>query len=629
MSMYESFPPTSGRAAREHGPPPTTRGLDKVNSGGGITRHGSLRDARRRSPPNHAQRDVYASDDDRYAPSSRSNTAPKEPRAYDRGLAPRESYDDRRITRRASPGDEQTPDRGVSGRGFGLMPGASDYSGYSRVEAPIRAPPLAGYLEAPEAVKDLRDYIPDVDRGDRDYDTQDRSRKPSRREQERDYDDERRYDRRDKRRDMNDTRNGYEDDARYRETEKRRERGERLYDEDDDRAYRVKDGRGGREGPRYDERFEEDCEPRHRHRDELASGAEAALGVGAAAYAADTIGKDRRTREQENARDQPQRRDLDRDMERERPRERPRNFDEPPPDSHERDYEPKGKERERDQDSAQRPREARSPPDASEREIPQVIAGSPDQPRRRRYVSGGETNNTLHDEPAATIDPDEDYRRRMEQEARRVSKAPSPALDDRQDQSRRSSREAPSPEDPRQRYIPLDARPPIDDPVDSLILTRANPPSSSSNPIYTDPNSDTSRAVPPDPDRGNNKVRILEPTKSILRRPRERFPEPPVTEREGVAPLDKEKVKASGAPPDARWTKISRDVVNKAALERAGERYQEEADCVIVLRVLSKEEIQKLATLTKKIRDERYEERQRLKEKGKEKEAKQIEWQAD
>jgi len=172
--------------------------------------------------------------------------------------------------------------------------------------------------------------------------------------------------------------------------------------------------------------------------------------------------------------------------------------------------------------------------------------------------------------------------------------------------------------------MPPDARPPPDDSVDSPILTRANPPASSSNPVYTDPNSDASQAVPPDPDRGNNKVRILEPTKSILRKPRERFPEPPVTEREGVAPLDKEKVKATGAPPDARWTKVSRDVVNPEALDRAGERYEERADCVIVLRVLSKEEIQKLATLTKKIRDERYEERHRMKEK---KEAKQIEWQ--
>jgi len=365
----------------------------------------------------------------------------------------------------------------------------------------------------------------------------------------------------------------------------------------------------------------------------LTTGAEAALGVGAAAYAANAIGKERGTREQENARDQPQRRDVVREKERdgEWPRERARDFNEAPPDSHERDYEPKGKERERDQEPAQRSREARSPPEAAEREISQDAAGSPDQPRRRRYVSGGETTNALHDEPAATIDPDEDYRRRMEREAQRASKAPSPALipqeHDRQDQSRQSPREAPSPEDPRQRYIPPDARPPIDDPVDSLILTRANPPASSSNPIYTDPHSDASQAVPPDPDRGNNKVRILEPTKSILRKPRERFPEPPVTEREGVAPLDKEKVKVTGAPPDARWTKVSRDVVNPEALDRAGERYEERADCVIVLRVLSKEEIQKLATLTKRIRDERYEERQRAKEKVRE--AKQIEWQAE
>jgi hypothetical protein len=45
--------------------------------------------------------------------------------------------------------------------------------------------------------------------------------------------------------------------------------------------------------------------------------------------------------------------------------------------------------------------------------------------------------------------------------------------------------------------------------------------------------------------------------------------------------------------------------VNPEALEEAGERFEERLDCVIVLRPLSKEEIEKLADRTKEIREER------------------------
>jgi hypothetical protein len=45
--------------------------------------------------------------------------------------------------------------------------------------------------------------------------------------------------------------------------------------------------------------------------------------------------------------------------------------------------------------------------------------------------------------------------------------------------------------------------------------------------------------------------------------------------------------------------------VNPQALEEAKERFEERLDCVIVLRVLTKEDIQKLADRTKKIREVR------------------------
>lgn len=87
---------------------------------------------------------------------------------------------------------------------------------------------------------------------------------------------------------------------------------------------------------------------------------------------------------------------------------------------------------------------------------------------------------------------------------------------------------------------------------------------------------------------------ILKPARQVP------FPEDPNPTREGVAPLKDAGKK--GIPPGARWTKINRMLVNPAALEAAHERYEERDEYVIVLRVLSKEEIQKYADKTKEIR---------------------------
>jgi len=88
--------------------------------------------------------------------------------------------------------------------------------------------------------------------------------------------------------------------------------------------------------------------------------------------------------------------------------------------------------------------------------------------------------------------------------------------------------------------------------------------------------------------------------RGILRPPREKFPEDPVPIREGVAPL--KDAKKDGVPPDARWTKISRRLVNPEALEAGKERYEAREDFVIVLRVLTKDEIQAYANKTQQIR---------------------------
>lgn len=90
------------------------------------------------------------------------------------------------------------------------------------------------------------------------------------------------------------------------------------------------------------------------------------------------------------------------------------------------------------------------------------------------------------------------------------------------------------------------------------------------------------------------------PPKSILKTPREKFPEDETHMREGVAPL--KDAQKNGIPPGARWTKIDRRLVNPAALEAGHERFEERAEYVIVLRVLTKEEIQAYAVKTQEIR---------------------------
>ena len=119
------------------------------------------------------------------------------------------------------------------------------------------------------------------------------------------------------------------------------------------------------------------------------------------------------------------------------------------------------------------------------------------------------------------------------------------------------------------------------------------------------------RTISPGEDEDNRprKVQLVEPAekkedfrpRGILKPPRAvPFPEDPNPTREGVAPL-KDATK-DGVPPNARWTKVSRALVNPEALEKAHERFEERDDYVIVLRVVSKEDIMKLAEKTKEIR---------------------------
>lgn len=101
---------------------------------------------------------------------------------------------------------------------------------------------------------------------------------------------------------------------------------------------------------------------------------------------------------------------------------------------------------------------------------------------------------------------------------------------------------------------------------------------------------------PPRDPKGDGK-----PIRGILKPPTTKFPEEKNPEREGVAPHKDDKTKRD-VPPGARWTKISRRLVNPEALTIGKERFESRDDFVIVLRVLSREEIQAYTDATAQLR---------------------------
>ena len=109
-------------------------------------------------------------------------------------------------------------------------------------------------------------------------------------------------------------------------------------------------------------------------------------------------------------------------------------------------------------------------------------------------------------------------------------------------------------------------------------------------PRVVTPSNDEKPAPPPAP-------------KSILRKPRDKFPEHPDEVREGVAPH--REMPKKDVPPNARWTKINRKLVNPEALEQDGIRFNAYVDHVIVLKAMDLEEIEKYARKTAEIREKR------------------------
>ncbi|KAK5742012.1 hypothetical protein LTR17_003520 [Elasticomyces elasticus] len=244
---------------------------------------------------------------------------------------------------------------------------------------------------------------------------------------------------------------------------------------------------------------------------------------------------------------------------------------------------------------------------------------------------------------APVLDAEEDYRRRMEQVQRELGRAP--PVDDRgssdsdPDRERRRREREQRQREKEDRDYP---EPKLNAGVGLTALNEQPPPPELRRSFEDAPSEVTASSASGQPgqalrrkrsildepmtsepvqiidnsysDKRENRVRIVDPPteeeerkpKGILKKPTKVFPDHPDTIREGVAPL--KDATSKGIPPGARWTKIDRRLVNPQALEEAKERFEERLDCVIVLRVLTKEDIQKLADRTSALRDERYEE---------------------
>ncbi|KAL1794276.1 hypothetical protein ACET3X_007697 [Alternaria dauci] len=248
--------------------------------------------------------------------------------------------------------------------------------------------------------------------------------------------------------------------------------------------------------------------------------------------------------------------------------------------------EPERKHRERRYEDDEREKVPSRKPPSSE--------GSGDE-RPRHYVDRDAERRRDPAPQEAALDPDEEYRRRVQQEAERASRS---TRDRDSDSDREKGRR--SKKDERDR-----SRGPED-------RSRASPPRDRPVSIYDGGMVQEPESL--DKESAGKSVQIVEPpkepvapVKGILRKPTEKFPEDPEPIREGVAP-HKDALKGKDIPVGARWTRIDRRLVNPEALEQAKERFEERMDCVIVLRVLTKEEIQKLADRTKKIRESREEE---------------------
>ncbi|GAB7359730.1 hypothetical protein MBLNU230_g6905t1 [Neophaeotheca triangularis] len=580
----------------------------------------------------------------------------------------------------------RAPDVGVERRGFGIRSDSKDRYGrgsdedlgrpgpdYPRDSGYIEPPPRSNQLPDRYALEEQRleqqkrDLLAaknfQDERADRQYehdarDRDDRRRgdRDSRRDPE--YERERDHDR-PKDRDRDHERHKERD--RERDRPRERDRG----DKDKERHHHRRstaDKETDRERERGYERHTKDSGARDSNDNILPAGA-AGVGLGAAtAYGASHLMKKHKDRDSDSDRDRDRDREHDKESGRDRERDRERERDRDRLERDERRYEDDRKA-DRDRDTERRHRHHEplpNEPPSSARERPQDRHLDPDRglgfafegpseptaprsprepgrdhPRERERERSDEVD-AAPPKPSdpAVVDPDEDYRRRMEQVQRELGRGDERHSSDSDGdrERRRKEREARqreremSAQPPRERGVGFEQPPPSShrsfDEEDSYVSGSAHredgglrrKPSILDEPMERQ---DQAQIIDnTESQRRENRVRIVDPPtqqeedakpKGILKKPTDKFKEDPNPIREGVAPLKEATKNDGGIPPGARWTKIDRRLVNPEALEDAKERFEERLDHVIVLRVLTKEEIQKFADRTKEIRDERYE----------------------
>ncbi|KAM0439774.1 hypothetical protein ACHAPT_000869 [Fusarium lateritium] len=369
------------------------------------------------------------------------------------------------------------------------------------------------------------------------------------------------------------------DDRRDRRQEPKKRSDEELpreseYDRDDRRRSKVESKDSRRERRESKKGSEDDEKERTRFRDKVATG----LGIAATAVGLVPSIKDDDKREKESSRRKGSDDERDRDRKRERrrsstARERPRVSERSR--SRPRDY---------DRDTNETSRRSADPRKSGEAVISSSDSDEAKKPTRRNRTSSAFNPNDatelrqLKDQLAAMKITEKEKETPVVIETR--TRSPSPIKEPRTIPEARSSKELRSSPDPKLSSSPKEE-----------IRGR--------DALQTPPDEKQVRVVSPPRDKKDEK-----PLKGILKQPKVSFPEEPNPIREGVAP-HKEDKKAREAPPGAKWTKISRKVVNPEALTIGKERFEVRDDFVIVLRVLSKEEIQAYASATQVLRERR------------------------
>lgn len=552
-------------------------------------------DRRDRVEPSRSRRNSVVND---YSPPSRVEPPRKNSAFNDYPPPPREE----RPMSRAMPREERPMSRAMP-REERPPPPRDDRSGPREERRESRPEPRNDYLPTP--VRDDRRNSEDRrerERGDRKEREHERPRERER-EREREYE---------------------------RPSERPRER-EREYDEPrrDDKSRREDKGR--------EDKGREEKTPAEKTRDLAAKGV-AAAGVAAAGAMAGAAYQDKRNREKKEESDEERRRS---DEERRRSDEERRKSDEERRKSR---REPNDKEDDREKKHADRDRDDRK------KERKELVDPDEDYRRRVQQAELELTQQRSNEDDRSGSDRERRRRDRREREER-----------ERQEKERRDRpleiQEAPPPpalrrEDilpPPKEAVPVSVR---REPVPSgrardyaesvhsddqhnrydsrqssflngPILPEPEPmarePSATAGASSTaGPLVSTRNAGPPGEtaEEKERRVTIVEPSKDepapevpvkgILRRPTKVFPEYPNPIREGVTPL-KERLEKKGAsakeiPKDAKWTKIDRKLVNPQALEEKGVRFEERLDCVIVLSVLTRDEISAFAKRTEEIR---------------------------